>query len=89
MERAQALGRQIEELKVLRKEKKLLVTELLAVEGNLTTKELALRQLQRDIFTASAKAKRSDHDWVFDRYAQRYREEQAGGDSGVGGGRCG
>ena len=77
VERAQVLAKQIEELKALRVAKKLSVTELMAVEGNLTTKEMALRRIQRDIFAASARAaraKRSDHDKVFDRYAQRYRE---------------
>ena len=77
VERAKELARQIEELKALRAAKKLSVTELMAVEGNLTTKEMALRQVQRDIFSASARAakpKRSDHDKVFDRYASQYRE---------------
>ena len=80
VERARELARQMEELKVLKKEKKLSVTEAMAIDANLTTKEMALRQIQRDIFAASARgarAKRSDHDKVFDRYADQYRQELA------------
>ena len=63
-----------------RKKKELLVAEAMVIDADVTTKEVALRQIQRDIFAASARAagpKRTDHDKVFDRYADQCRQDLA------------